>query len=248
MPRYVYRGPGRIVTFSTKNSFLGKWERGLTIRGTRKNCHKIHNTGLARDGQPSFLIDRRRTIQAVSGVILYMRTTEPGRIVTFSTKIAELGHWERDLTIRGTRKNCHKIHNTGLARDGQPSFLIDRRRTMQAISSLPSTCSKRSQAFLVSSFSTRRISGKTPRSWFQDETTQTTFAGLWGMPRYVYRGSGRIVTKSTTQGWPEMVNLLFWIKLRVESNQLNHRETTRVPPFLFKQPLLPWEAVIHSTP
>jgi hypothetical protein len=73
---------------------------------------------------------------------------------------------------------------------------------------------------------------------------------FWANESVVWRFEvpGRIVTKSTTQGWPEMVNLLFWIKLRVESNQLNHRETTRVPPFLFKQPLLPWEAVIHSTP
>jgi hypothetical protein len=53
------------------------------------------------------------------------------------------------------------------------------------------------------------------------------------MPRYVYRGSGRIVTKSTTQGWPEMVNLLFGIKLRVESN---YRKISRVVLFPFKKP------------
>jgi hypothetical protein len=105
----------------------------------------------------------------------------------------------RDAPVRvpRLRKKIHKIHNTGLTRDGQPSFLVDRRRTMQAVSGLPSTCSQRSQGFLVPSFSTRRISGKTPRSWFQDETTQKNPAGLWEMPRYVYRGPGRIVTFST---------------------------------------------------
>ena len=34
----------------------------------------------------------------------------PGRTSTFSTKTTKLGHWERDLTIRGTRKDFHKIH------------------------------------------------------------------------------------------------------------------------------------------
>jgi hypothetical protein len=39
------------------------------------------------------------------------------------------------------------------------------------------------------------------------------------MPRYVYRGSGRTSTESTTQGWPEMVNLLFLLIVGVQCRQ-----------------------------
>jgi hypothetical protein len=68
--------------------FIGnKMDAPVRVPRPRKDCHIFHNTGLARDGQPSFFVDRRRTIQAVSGVILYMlplaRQKEPSLLGAF---------------------------------------------------------------------------------------------------------------------------------------------------------------------
>jgi hypothetical protein len=54
--------------------FIGnKMDAPVRVPRLRKNCHKIHNTGLTRDGQPSFWIKLRveSNYRKISRVVLF---------------------------------------------------------------------------------------------------------------------------------------------------------------------------------